>query len=183
MAELSMSELSGRPAEIAAVQRLLEAAPEYHYRVYGRPADPEAAARLFAWLPAGRSFADRYVWGLRVDGELIGVIALVRGHPYPDTALIDRFLLAEPWQHRGWGTRAADLLFKRVQGWPELRFLRIELPATNQRVSKFLTRVGFSPTGERVPVPSSDQRLASEVWVRSLASPAGGLSPTQAGPF
>ncbi len=183
MAELSMHELSGRPAEVAAVQRLLEEAPEYHFRVYGRPADPQAATRLFADLPAGRTFADKFLFGLRLDDQMIGVIGLVRGHPLPETVLVEPFLLAESWQHRGWGTRAMALLLERVQAWPEVRQLRVELPAATRRGGKFLTRVGFRPTGEWVPTPVPDKRAASEVWVRPLAPPAGGPVPGESVPL
>lgn len=164
MEDLELRELSGRPPEVAGIQRVLEEAPEYHFRVFGRRAAPDAAKDLFAFLPPDLTHADKYVYGVFHEERMIGFLSLVRHHPRPDTIHLHQFVLEEGSQHRGLGTRAFGLLLQRLPPGPRGMHLRVEVPRTNLRVGKFLTRVGFVPTGEVVPAPGPDKHSVSEVF-------------------
>jgi len=148
---LSLSLLTGRPAEVAAVQSVLAAAPGYFRATTGLPPDEAEARRLFADLPPGRSYADKHVWGLFADDAMIGCADVVRGWNGPDKAIIGLLLLAEPWQGRGIGRAFAALVEQAIAGWPEIESVRIGVVASHGRALGFWRRLGFRETGEVKP--------------------------------
>ena len=100
---LTLRPLTGRAAEMAALQSVLEAAPAYFRIVGGAPPGPAEAQSLFTALPPGKGYDDKFVWGLYSGPAMIGCADVIRGYPTPDKVVIGLLLLAEPWQRHGLG--------------------------------------------------------------------------------
>ena len=123
--------LTGQPAEMVALQCVLEAASAYFQRVTGMPPGHAHAQSTFTGLPPGKTYDDKFVWGLYSADAMIGCADVVRGYPVPPKAVIGLLLLAEAWQRRGFGRAFAILLEQAISGWPEISTLRIGVVKTN----------------------------------------------------
>src|SRR5215210_1891935 len=65
-----------------ALQQLLEECSDYYLLHEGWPTPPDAGAYELATVPAGRSSADLYVFGMaKPAGELVGVAQVLRDYP------------------------------------------------------------------------------------------------------
>jgi GNAT superfamily N-acetyltransferase len=148
---LRLCELAGEPAELAALQAVLEAAPRYFEMVTGAPAGRTEAQSTLSALPPGRSYADKRVFGLYAGDEMIGVADVVRGWNAPGKAILGLLLLAEPWQRRGIGRAFEALVERRIAEWPEIETLRVAVATTNRQALAFWRSVGFRETGEVKP--------------------------------
>jgi RimJ/RimL family protein N-acetyltransferase len=143
--------LTGQPAEMAALQSVLEAAPGYFRTVNGAPPGGAEARSTFTALPEGKTYDDKFVWGLHSGEAMIGCADVIRGHPSRERAVIGLLLLAEAWQRRGFGRAFAALLERRIASWPEIERLRIGVVAANESALAFWRRLGYRETGEVRP--------------------------------
>jgi len=150
-APLSMRALDGDPAEMAALQAVLEAAPRYFEATYGSPPSPAEAQSTFTALPPGRHYDDKRVWALCSGETMIGVADVVRGWNAPEKAVIGLLLIAQPWQRRGPGRAFLTLIEEAVRAWPEITTLRIGVLASNPGALAFWRRSGYRETGEIKP--------------------------------
>jgi GNAT superfamily N-acetyltransferase len=164
--ELTLRRLAGHPAEMAALQCVLEAAPAYFQIVGGSPAGPAEAHTLFTALPADKGYDDKFVWGLYSGEAMIGCADVIRGFPTADKAVIGLLLLAEPWQGRGLGRAFATLIEQAISGWDSIACLRIGVVLGKPRARGFWQRLGYAETGEvklaepaRVPVAVMEKSL------------------------
>jgi RimJ/RimL family protein N-acetyltransferase len=148
--DLRLDRLAHTPAGEAAVQRVLAAAPGYFHRISGGPPGPAEAGELFAELPAGKSFDDKFVYGIEADGRLVGCLDLLRGYPVPGTAFLGLLLLSEAHQRRGIGCAAYALAESIVRSW-SCDTVRLGVVATNGPALCFWRACGFRATGERRP--------------------------------
>ena len=78
---LSLRLLTGEPDEMAALQRVFEAAPRYFDVVTGLPPGSAEAQSTFTALPPGSDYEHKRVWGLYAGEEMIGCADVVRGYP------------------------------------------------------------------------------------------------------
>jgi RimJ/RimL family protein N-acetyltransferase len=70
------------PSDVRDLQHLYERCSDYHQLEEGTPTRADAAEHLLAALPPGKDAADKYVIGVRrPDGELVGVLDLIRDYP------------------------------------------------------------------------------------------------------
>ena len=145
---LTLRALTGRAAEMAALQSVLESAPAYFRIVGGAPPGPAEAQSLFTALPAGKSYEDKFVWGLYSGPAMIGCADVIRGYPTPDKAVIGLLLLAEPWQQQGLGRAFAALVEQTIAGWDAIKCLRIGVALANSGALRFWQRLGYVETGE-----------------------------------
>ena len=143
-----LRELKGEPAEMAALQSVLEAAPRYFETVTGGPPGPAEAQSTFTALPPGRSYADKRVYGLYAGDALIGVADVVRGWNSPEKSIIGLLLLAEAWQGRGFGRAFATLVLRAIAEWPEIATVRVAVVRSNPGALAFWRQLGFRETGE-----------------------------------
>ncbi len=148
---LRLRTLTGTPAEMAALQAVLEAAPRYYEAAQGGPPGPAEAQSTFTALPPGRSYDDKRVYGLYAGDAMVGVADVVRGWNAPDKAIIGLLLLAEPWQGRGLGRAFAALVLEALGEWPEIATARVAVVASNSGALAFWRRLGFRETGEVRP--------------------------------
>ena len=136
---------------MAALQAVLEGAPSYAERVTGHPPGAADAQGMYTILPPEIGYDDKFVWGVELDGELVGCIDVIRGWPQPDISHLGLLLIDEAHTGQGLGRAAYEELEAQVRRWPGIRHLRAAVVATNDDVLGFWLRMGFSKTGETKP--------------------------------
>jgi TonB family protein len=72
--------LQADPNDFADLPRVYEACPDYFERCLGGPAGPAEAQSSFAHLPPGRSFDDKFVFGILDGSRVTGFIVATDGH-------------------------------------------------------------------------------------------------------
>ena len=148
---LTLRLLTGQPLEMAALQRVLEAAPAYFQSVTGGPPGASEAQSTFTALPPDKSYDDKFVWGLYCGEDMIGCVDVIRGYPVRETSVIGLLLLAEAWQRRGLGRAFATLAEQAIAAWPEILRLRVGVVASNPGALAFWRKLGYRETGEVKP--------------------------------
>jgi ribosomal protein S18 acetylase RimI-like enzyme len=136
-----------------ALQAVLEAAPTYYLTVTGIPPGNAEAQSTFTALPPGKTYADKFVWGLYAGASMIGCADVIRGYPAREAAVIGLLLVAQAWQRRGLGRAFAVLLEDVIGAWPEIERLRLGVAATNTAAAAFWHALGYRETGEVKPAP------------------------------
>ena len=150
---LTLSPLTGLPAEMRALQRVLEAARSYYLTVTGQPPGRAEAQSTYTGLPPDKTYADKFVWGLYAGESMIGCADVIRGYPSLEKAVIGLFLLAQPWQGRGLGRAFAALIEQAIGDWPEIACLRLNVAVSNSGAEAFWHKLGYRETGEVRPAP------------------------------
>lgn len=143
--------LQGEREEMAELQRVLEEAPEYAERVTGAPPGAADAQSLYTILPEGKTYEDKFVFGVFAGERMVGCVDLIRGYPTSDTAYLGLLLISEQFQRQGVGSATLGLMEEYVQGWPECGRVRLAVVRTNEEVIPFFRRHGWEPTGEVKP--------------------------------
>ncbi len=143
--------LHGEPAEMRDLQRVLEEAPMYANRITGVPPGPADAQSTYTALPEGKSYDDKFVFGIYFAGEMVGCADLIRGYPDFATALLGLLLVSEKRQRQGIGYNAYALIEQFIRDWCTCDRVRIGVVRTNEAVRTFWTHLGFDPTGEVKP--------------------------------
>ncbi|HTS21936.1 MAG TPA: GNAT family N-acetyltransferase [Casimicrobiaceae bacterium] len=151
---LTLRLLTGAPAEMAALQCVLEAAPAYFQTVSGTLPGSAEAQSTFTSLPPGKTYADKFVWGLYSGDAMIGCADVIRGYPVPESAVIGLLLLAQDRQRRGLGRAFAALVESRIASWPEILRFRLGVVASNGGALVFWRKLGYRETGEIRPTHS-----------------------------
>jgi RimJ/RimL family protein N-acetyltransferase len=150
---LTLRLLTGQPAETAALQYVLEAAPAYYLTVTGLPPGAAEAQSTYTALLAEKTYADKFVWGLYAGESMIGSADVIRGYPVPQKAVVGLLLLAQAWQRRGLGRAFAALIEQAIGGWPEIECLRLGVADSNTGAHAFWHKLGYRETGEVKPAP------------------------------
>jgi ribosomal protein S18 acetylase RimI-like enzyme len=150
---LTLKLLTGQSAEMAALQGVLEAAPNYFRIVTGMPPGGAEAQSTFTALPPDKTYVDKFVWGLYSGASMIGCADVIRGYPTREKAVIGLLLLAESWQRRGLGRAFATLIEQAIAGWPEIERLRLGVCESNTAALAFWRQLGYDETGEVKPAP------------------------------
>ncbi|HEX4584898.1 MAG TPA: GNAT family N-acetyltransferase [Burkholderiaceae bacterium] len=148
---VSLRLLQGEPSEMAELQRVLEAAPRYAELVTGVPPGRADAQSTYSILPEGKTYDDKFVFGIYLGGSMVGCADVIRGYPDAATATLGLLLIAEPFQRRGIGDAAYREIEARVLAWEPCDRIRIAVVGTNASVIPFWQRLGFVPTGQTRP--------------------------------
>ena len=143
--------LTGERTELQELQRVLEEAPTYSHRLTGGPPGPAEAQSLYTALPEGKSYDDKFVFGVYLEEAMVGCVDLIRGYPNAATAMLGLLLISERHQHRGVGRSTYALVEQFAQSWAGCDRLRIAVVRSNDEVLPFWTKLGFEPTGEVKP--------------------------------
>jgi GNAT superfamily N-acetyltransferase len=147
----------------AELQAFLERCSDDVRLLRGAPPGPDAASRLLADLPPGRSFEDKFVVGVFDSGNrMAGVLMVIRDHPGPGHWSVELLLVAP--DQRGHGL-ARDMLAS-LEAWVRSEGGRaIHLPARrhNPASAGFALRAGFEPA------PGPPAGAAGPEFVRLLA--------------
>jgi len=155
--------LSGTPDEMEALQQVIEAAPTYVERVTGLPPGPSDAQSTYMVLPEGKGYEDKFVFGIYLEGEMVGCVDLIRAYPDAETATLGLLLVAERYQRQGLGRAAFAELERLVRAWPSVKRVRLGVVMTNAAVLPFWERLGFRRMGEVKPYRYAN--VASEVVI------------------
>jgi len=166
---LTLRLLTGAIDEMAALQRVLEAAPAYFETVTGLPPGNAEAQSTFTALPPGKGYEDKRVWGLYAGEQMVGCADVIRGYPVREKAVIGLLLLAERWQRRGLGRAFARLIEQVIAGWPEISTLRLGVVERNTGALAFWRKLGYVETGDI----KNDQAFAGNVVVLEKALARG----------
>jgi uncharacterized protein len=143
--------LQGEPAEMRDLQRVLEEAPTYANRITGVPPGRADAQSTYTVLPEGKSYDDKFVFGIYFAAEMVGCADLIRGYPDFATALLGLLLVSEKRQRQGIGNNAYALIEQFIRDWRTCDRVRIGVVRTNEAVLTFWAHLGFEPTGEAKP--------------------------------
>lgn len=149
--QVKIRELEGEPAEMAELQRVIAEAPVYAHLITGVPPGPADAQSTYTMLPEGKSYEDKFVFGIYAGDEMVGCIDLIRGYPDPKTAWLGLLLISEKHQRRGFGSRAHQLVENLIHGWETCDRIRVAVVMTNEDVIPFFERLGYRSTGESTP--------------------------------
>ena len=151
---LTLRLLTGDAAEMAALQCVLEAARTYFEAVTGAGPGSAEAQGTFTALPPGKTYDDKFVWGLYSGEAMIGCADVIRGFPARESAMIGLLLLAENRQRQGLGRAFAALVEQRIAAWPEIERFRIGVVTSNAGAIVFWRKLGYRETGEVKPAHS-----------------------------
>jgi GNAT superfamily N-acetyltransferase len=149
--DVTLRVLLGEPDEMRELQGVLEEAPTYAQRITGLPPGKADAQSTYSALPEGKSYPDKFVFGIFRGPEMVGCADLIRGYPRPATAMLALLLVSERHQHQGIGRLGYGLLEQFVQDWAVCDRVRIGVVRTNEEVIPFWIRLGFAATGELGP--------------------------------
>ena len=143
--------LEGEPAQMQDLQSVIEEAPTFMQRVTGVPPGRSDAQSTYTILPEGKTYEDKFVFGIYRGTLMVGCADLIRGYPDPKTAQFGLFIVSEKCRRQGIGSRAYVLLEQAIRGWGTCDRIRIGVVRVNDEVVPFWTRLGFTPTGEVKP--------------------------------
>lgn len=135
-------------AELFELRALLDASHGFVARLPGAPTPAAAAARLLIDRPTGADPGSVYVFGLRMQERLVGVLSACLDHP-AEGCLTLGVLLVHP-ELRGGGLGAEAL--RGLRGWALQRGvteLRAVTQLPNDAGARFLEREGFAPLARR----------------------------------
>jgi hypothetical protein len=118
---VELRQLTGQRSEVQALQEVIEAAPDYMYRITGLPPGNAEGQRTFLGLPEGKSYEDKFVYGIFWGEHMVGCADIIRAHPKNECA------------------------------WPGIQSVRLSVIRTNEQVLPFWKKMGFVETGEVKP--------------------------------
>jgi ribosomal protein S18 acetylase RimI-like enzyme len=158
------------PAEVDALQELIESDSGYTERITGYPPGPADAQSLLMMRPEGLPEESKKVFGFWDDERLVAVVDLLRGYPNEHTAFIGLLQVHGQHQGRGAGAAAYREMERYVEReWPEVRTLRLAVVETNaQQAQGFWVRQGFEATGEVKPYKYDKLESVARLYEKRL---------------
>lgn len=164
------------PADVPALQALLERCADLSLLVEGEPPSPQAAELALNDLPPGKELADKFLFGVFREHVLIGVLDAVRDYPEEGIWWIGLLLLDPGQRSHGAGKLALDLFedWARAQG---ARLLRLGVVEENRRGYRFWQRMGFALIEKRAPRRFGQKDQAVRVMQLPLHAPESPSSP------
>src|SRR5690242_3855781 len=134
-----MDELVPRPvgpADVDALQELIESDPGYTERITGYPPGPADAQSLLMMRPEDLAEESKIVLGAFAADQLVAVVDLLRGFPNDHTAFIGLLEVHAKHQGLGHGSKTYSLVERYVATtWPEIRTLRLAVVDSNAQVA------------------------------------------------
>lgn len=138
--------------DAAALLPVVLGSPQYSLIVSGRLPNEADVEEILIDRPPGKDAADKFVFGVNADGEMVGCVDLIRGYPDAATAFIGLLLLMETHQGQGFGRQVLQMIEQIAPDWACTR-LRIAVIVTNIAALNFWKKHGFAETGIRKQVP------------------------------
>jgi GNAT superfamily N-acetyltransferase len=167
--ELTLRQLEG--SDVMAVQRLIEADPDYARRVSGKPPGPDEAHHLLTERPPTLAPDHKVVLGVFRGTTLVALIDLLREWPDAGTVHIGLLQVHAQYQGQGVGRGAHDLLLRWIKEWPKATQLRAAIVETNAKhAAPFWEALGYTPTGPPRPYEQGAVRTTVRVRTRPVVS-------------
>ena len=162
----SLRRIEAGTADLDALQALHLRCADFVEATTGHPPGDDEAARLLAVVPPGKTLADKQTLGICCDGEMMGVVDLLRGHPGPTDWYVGLFLLSPDVRGVGLGTSVVEEVVERVMadGGTALHLIVRE---DNPRALAFWRRHRFELIDRRVQDLGSKKNFVFKM-VRSL---------------
>jgi GNAT superfamily N-acetyltransferase len=131
------------PFDGAHIDRLVDLMAQLYLHDDTIQFDPDRTRRVIHELLANPHWG--CIWWMEADGELAGYFVLTLGYSLEfggRFAFLDEFLVEEPWQGQGIGTRALAFMEEwcREQG---IGAMRLEVGYENPRALALYRRTGF----------------------------------------
>ncbi|MDK8174154.1 GNAT family N-acetyltransferase [Curtobacterium citreum] len=156
-------------ADVAALQDLLESAPDYTERITGYPPGPSDALSALISVPEGFDPVGKHGWGLFDGDRLVAFADVLLGYPDPGAAFVGLLLVRGDRQGQGLGRALHEAVVVRVRSVPGVGRLRLGIVATNAAVAEpFWRALGYTPTGETKPYRYDRLESAVALWERPL---------------
>ncbi len=162
----SLRRIEARTSDLAPLQALHLRCADFVEATTGHPPREDEAARLLAGLPPGKTLADKQVLGLIRDGEMVGVVELLRGYLGPTDWYIGLLLIGPEARGNGLGAAAVDELVGLVLAEGG-RALHLIVREDNPRGVAFWRRRGFEEVDRRVQDLGTKKNLVLKM-VRTL---------------
>ncbi len=154
-----------QPADIAQLQAVLDAAPQYHLLVEGKLASADSAHEELHALPPGKGYEDKFFYLFSDNaGQALGVADVIRGYPLATTVMIGLLLFCEPAQGQGYGAEALAQIRSMARQW-KCTTLRIGVVETNQRGLAFWQREGFVEVARKLAPQFTGEVIVLEASV------------------
>ena len=147
--KLSLRRIEAGTSDLAALQVLHRRCADFVEATTGHPPRDDEATRLLAALPPGKTLADKQVLGLHSDGEMVGVVDLLRGHPSPTDWYVGLVLLSPDVRGAGLGGSVVDEIVERVVAEGG-RALHLIVREDNPRALAFWRRHRFEVIDRRL---------------------------------
>lgn len=133
-----------------ALQALLEQSSDYFELVLGLPPGPGAAQSLYAGLPEGKSYEDKFVIGVfESSGELIGVLDVIRDYKETGEWTLGLLLIHPDRRNKGLG----ESVYRAFEQWAAkfgANRIRLGVVEQNEGACRFWKRMEFEVV-ERLP--------------------------------
>jgi GNAT superfamily N-acetyltransferase len=153
--------------DLAELQALLEADPDYVRRVTGADPGPGEAADLLTGRPPGLPAERKVLLGAYDDHGLAAIVDVLRGWPDAATAPIGLLQVYADRKRQGVGRRTHDLLLELVEGWPEITVLRAAIVAINAAgAAPFWADLGYRPAEPPKPYQAGPVATTVTAWTR-----------------
>jgi ribosomal protein S18 acetylase RimI-like enzyme len=130
-------------SDVADVQSLHLRCADFVEATAGHPPRDDEAERVFTDAPPGKSAADKQVFGVLREDQLIGVVELLIGYPGPTDWYIGLLLLSPEVRGAGIGAAVVRDVVERVLAVGG-RMLHIVVRDDNLRAIAFWERHGFA---------------------------------------
>lgn len=151
--------------DLGALQSLIERCADYYEVATGAPPGPAEAQSIFNVVPEGKGHEDKFLLSVSTEGELTGVVDLIRDWPERGTWIIGLLLLAPEARGHGLGGRVVAELERRARAGGAER-MRVAVSPANRPALGFWHHLGY----ERLPPEGRDEDLVR--MFKPLASPA-----------
>ena len=154
--DLPVPPLTLRPlsaADAPALQAVYAAAADYFLRAGS--ALPQAAAEL--QQAAGEE--GRFLLGIYLSGEMIGLLDLRLAYPEPYDVSVGLILLAEGQRRRGLGSWALRILEAWLHRDTPTEAVIVAVPAQDHVAQAFMMANGYAFTGQSTRVLAGDTRM------------------------
>lgn len=133
---------SDSETDIASIQAVFEASPNYFKLIQGYSAEKNAARNDLKAVPSGHPFTAKFFYAIYHKGQMIGCIDILRGYPESSIVFIGLLLFIESHQGLGYGTQTVHFISGLANTWGCDR-LRIAVVQSNEPALAFWSKEGF----------------------------------------
>lgn len=166
--KVELNLLQGEDTEMQDLQRVLEEAPDYFERGTGLPPGKAEAQSMYTVLPEGKTYDDKFVFGIYLNGIMIGCADVLRAYPDDETTMIGLLLLSGKYQNMGLGSISYQKIEEYIQNWKSCKKIRIGIILTNDKVIPFWEKMGYCDTGMKKPYEYCNVKSEVQIFEKIL---------------
>jgi GNAT superfamily N-acetyltransferase len=135
--------------EFGQLCELLCRDPQYWLETQLNAVTMPVAADALRVLPPSSNPAQKYLWAIWIDGELVGCLDVVRQWPTRRTLSIGFLMIDRPLRGQGIGLAVITQLRERTRAWAAIHRWRVAVVQSQRDALRFWKSAGFIETGER----------------------------------